>query len=189
MCMCSARCGFFCHCLCFPCLIVGIVILQRASRPSVWLLEGVWRGESSKTSFRNTRTVFQLPVAPVSNKSFSDLDALYVGNKKGMIQGWEMIIKREWWTCRIYFREEALCCFSSSGHAGWFFLPNFLSQTVTKITILDRGQIERGLLRGASAGFKASELFLHVFWFLLTVTECVGKFISWGFAPILALRI
>lgn len=32
-------------------------------------------GVNSKTSFRNGKTEFQLPVAPVCNKTFSDFDA------------------------------------------------------------------------------------------------------------------
>lgn len=31
-------------------------------------------GENSKTNFRNSKTEFHLPVAPVCNKTFSDFD-------------------------------------------------------------------------------------------------------------------
>lgn len=60
---------FLCHCLCFTCLIVDMLYCKEY-HVLRFAYYKCWRGENSKTSFGNGKTVFQLPVTPVHNKPF-----------------------------------------------------------------------------------------------------------------------
>lgn len=68
--------SFFSCCLWFTCLIVGMLYCKEYHVPGFAYYE-CCRGESSKTNFRNGKTVFQLPGAPIYNKLFSDFDACF----------------------------------------------------------------------------------------------------------------